>query len=207
MFANYLSYTGLLFWIKNSQNPIRKQQCNCFKGQPPPLKKWKPKTFVFEAHLASLSMGFPRQEYWSGLPSSSPGDHPDPGIQPFSPELQADSLLLSHQEAFKHSYWFANKAVLVRRRGTTSKSQEAGNFLVVQRLGLHTSMQGTRIWSLVGKLRYHLPRGLAKTKQNLRDKEMETSVLWLQRTKIPPTTGWVWKLNSSLEPPDESPAL
>ena len=45
-------------------------------------------------------MGFPRQEYWSGLPSPSPGDLPDPGIKPaslLSPTLQADSSLLSHQ--------------------------------------------------------------------------------------------------------------
>ena len=37
-------------------------------------------------------MGFSRQEYWSGLPFPSPGDHPDPGIEPSSPTLQADSL-------------------------------------------------------------------------------------------------------------------
>ena len=47
------------------------------------------------AHQAPLSMGFPRQEYWSGLPFSSLGDLPDPGIEPESPALQADSLLLS----------------------------------------------------------------------------------------------------------------
>ena len=40
----------------------------------------------------SVSMGFCSQEYWSGLPSLSPGDLPDPGIEPGSPELQADSL-------------------------------------------------------------------------------------------------------------------
>ena len=45
------------------------------------------------AHQAPLSMGFPRQEYWSGLPFSSPGDLPDPGIKPGSPALQANSLL------------------------------------------------------------------------------------------------------------------
>ena len=49
------------------------------------------------AHQAPLSMGFPRQEYWSGLPFPSPVDLPDPGIKPWSPALQADSLLLSHQ--------------------------------------------------------------------------------------------------------------
>ena len=37
-------------------------------------------------------MGFSRQEYWSGLPFSSPGDLPDPGIEPSSPTLQVDSL-------------------------------------------------------------------------------------------------------------------
>ena len=45
-----------------------------------------------EAHQASPSMGFSRQEYWSGLPFPSPGDLPDPGIEPRSPALQADAL-------------------------------------------------------------------------------------------------------------------
>ena len=40
-----------------------------------------------------LSMGFSRQEYWSGLPFPSPGDLPNLGIEPRSPALQADSLL------------------------------------------------------------------------------------------------------------------
>ena len=44
------------------------------------------------AHQAPLSMGFSRQEYWSRLPFPSPGDLPDPGIEPRSPVLQADSL-------------------------------------------------------------------------------------------------------------------
>ena len=39
-----------------------------------------------------LSTGFPRQEYWSGLPFPSPGDLPDPGIEPVCPALQADFL-------------------------------------------------------------------------------------------------------------------
>ena len=41
---------------------------------------------------APLSMGFSRQEYWSGLPFLSPGDLPNPGIEPGSPALQVDSL-------------------------------------------------------------------------------------------------------------------
>ena len=41
---------------------------------------------------APLSMGFPRQEYWSGLPFPPLGYLPNPGIKPVSPILQADSL-------------------------------------------------------------------------------------------------------------------
>ena len=53
---------------------------------------------------APLSMGFSREEYWCGLPCLPPGDLPHPGIEPVapaSPELQVDSLLLSH---WGHSY-------------------------------------------------------------------------------------------------------
>ena len=38
-------------------------------------------------------MEFSRREYWSGLPVLSPGDLPDPGMEPKSPALEADSLL------------------------------------------------------------------------------------------------------------------
>ena len=43
------------------------------------------------AHQAPLSMEFSRQEYWRGLLTPSPGDHPDPGTEPQSPALQVDS--------------------------------------------------------------------------------------------------------------------
>ena len=48
-----------------------------------------PWTVVYQA---SLSIGFSRQEYWSGLPFPSPEDLPYPGIEPRSPTLQADAL-------------------------------------------------------------------------------------------------------------------
>ena len=41
-------------------------------------------------HQVSLSMGFPRQEHWSGLPFPSPGDLPNLGVRPMSPALQTD---------------------------------------------------------------------------------------------------------------------
>ena len=46
-----------------------------------------------------LSMGSSRKKYWSELPWPPPGDLLDPGIEPGSPALQADSLLLTHQES------------------------------------------------------------------------------------------------------------
>ena len=45
------------------------------------------------AYQSPQSMEFSRQEYWSGLPFPSPGDLPDPGIEPWSPASQAHALL------------------------------------------------------------------------------------------------------------------
>ena len=45
------------------------------------------------AHQAPLSMGFSKQEYWNGLPCSTPGDLLNLGIKPVFPALQMDSLL------------------------------------------------------------------------------------------------------------------
>ena len=52
----------------------------------------------------SSSMGFPRQEYWSGLPRPSPGDLPNPGIKPGSPALQVILYHLSHQGSPIHPF-------------------------------------------------------------------------------------------------------
>ena len=60
-----------------------------------------------EARQTPLSMGFSRQEYWSGLPFSSPGDLHDQGIKPRSlaaPALQVDSLLLSQRGSHIHDH-------------------------------------------------------------------------------------------------------
>ena len=51
------------------------------------------------AHQAPPSMGFSRQEYWSGLLFPTPGDLLDPGIELVSPALEADSLPLGHQRS------------------------------------------------------------------------------------------------------------
>ena len=61
------------------------------------------------AHVAPLSVGFPRQEHWSGLPCPPPGDLPDPETEPTSPVSPAlDYLSLSHpgrlSKTFYHAY-------------------------------------------------------------------------------------------------------
>ena len=56
------------------------------------------------AHPAPPPMGFSRQEDWSGLPFPSPGDLPDPGIEPRSPTLQADALT---SEPPGKQYWYS----------------------------------------------------------------------------------------------------
>ena len=53
--------------------------------------------FIFFISWRLMSMGFLRQEYWSGLPFPSPGDLPDPEIKTMFLALQAASLPLSHQ--------------------------------------------------------------------------------------------------------------
>ena len=65
---------------------------------------WDPWTV---AHQAPLSKGFSKQEYWSGLPFPSPGDLPNPGIEPGSPVLQLDFFTIwATREAIKGLYLF-----------------------------------------------------------------------------------------------------
>ena len=70
------------------------------------------------AYQAPLSMGFSRQEYWTGLPFPSPGDVPDPGIKPESLHLlywQVNSLPLHHLRSFIHQYSTGLNCVSVGR--------------------------------------------------------------------------------------------
>ena len=71
------------------------------------------------ASQAPLSKGFSRQQYWSGLPYSPPGDLPDPGIEPMSPAssaLQADSLPLSHGlHIYTYRYMYVCIYIYIKR--------------------------------------------------------------------------------------------
>ena len=63
----------------------------------------------------AMSMGFSRQEYWSGLSFPSPGDLPDPGIEPRSPALQADALPPEPPGKHPQNFWtWENEEDLVR---------------------------------------------------------------------------------------------
>ena len=74
-----------------------------------------PVTPQIAACQAPPPMGFPRQEYWSGLPFPFPGDVPDPGIEPTSPTLQANPLPLSHKEVPPERAEYANTPDRTRR--------------------------------------------------------------------------------------------
>ena len=66
------------------------------------------------AYQAPPSMGFSRQEYWSGLPFPSPGDLPDPGIEPGSLTLQADALTSEPPGKPDNSLWLANDQMQIK---------------------------------------------------------------------------------------------
>ena len=77
------------------------------------------------AHQAPPSMGFSRQEYWSGLPFPSPGDLPDPGIEPRSPTLQADALTSAPPGKHGVTQLNASVSVCLRSPFRTPASQGA----------------------------------------------------------------------------------
>ena len=81
------------------------------------------------ARQASLSPGFSRQEFWSGLPCPSLGDLPDPGIEPRFPKLQADSLPLSHLGRQREEHVKGTEVSrCTARRGVGKQSVPAGTW-------------------------------------------------------------------------------
>ena len=65
------------------------------------------------AYQAPLSMGFSRQEYWSGLPFPSPGDLPNPGIEPGSPALQTDALPSEPPHTHTHTHTHTHSLIYI----------------------------------------------------------------------------------------------
>ena len=85
--------------------------CVCVLGIQLPLTLV---TLWIVAHQALLSMGFLRQEYWSGLPFPSLGDLPDPGIELGSPALQTDALPSEPLGKTKCCLFIFNLFILIR---------------------------------------------------------------------------------------------
>ena len=77
-----------------------------------------------------LSMGFPRQEYWSEWPFPSPGDLPDPGIQPASPALagKAGALPLSHLGSPNQLWKWKSKSLSPARLFATCRTLQLVEF-------------------------------------------------------------------------------
>ena len=90
---------------------------------------------------APLSMGFIKQEYWSGLPFPSPGHLPDPGMEPGSPTLQADSFYhLSRQGSPAAVQYSASSGPTLAKREwwavlpSYGKSSEEGSYEALRKL-------------------------------------------------------------------------
>ena len=84
------------------------------------------------AYQASPSMGFSRQEYWSGLPFPSLGDLPNPGIEPGSPTLEADTLTSEPPEKpYIHTYIYIKLFTheILGKSMTASVTQFVVNYL------------------------------------------------------------------------------
>ena len=106
-----------------------------------PVNAWTP------ARQAPLSMGFPRQRYWNGLPFPSLGDLPDPGIKPTSPAWQMDSLALSHQGRCREQLGLAHL-------------DPGEQLLPPKQVWLEFGYTGTQVWHLDMSLFFFLDMSL-----------------------------------------------
>ena len=104
------------------------------------------------AHQAPRFLGFSSHKYWSGLPFPSPGNLPDPGIEPGSPTLQADALPSEPPGKPRKDHvksQGSHKLTAGCRDGLQPGQGDIGESPVVQWLGILLPMQGTRVQSLV----------------------------------------------------------
>ena len=88
------------------------------------------------AHQAPVSMGFPRQEYWSGLPFPPPGDVPDTGIKRgslASPPWQSDSLPLYHLGSPQMSYLGSNNFKKKIRKASGKKKKKKTKLFLLKK--------------------------------------------------------------------------
>ena len=88
------------------------------------------------APQAPLSMGFSRQEYWSGLSFPSPGGLPNPGIKLRSPALQTSSLQLSYQGSLSER-WVWYKVEVYRSLSSGLSQTASDSFITFKKTNLH----------------------------------------------------------------------
>ena len=109
------------------------------------------------ARQAPLSMGFPRQEYWSGLPFPSPGNFPNSGIELGSPAVQAESLLTEPSGNQTVQGWDFMDALLNRKEAEAQRrkvmclsalSKSATEFKWKSRNRVHSPFQYLGTWGL-----------------------------------------------------------
>ena len=119
------------------------------------------------AHEAPLSMGFSRQEYWSGFPFPSSGDLPDPGVEPRSPVLQADTL--PTEPPGKPICMLKGSSFLILQRGELAQREKISTETVQLRPSWNPSILTGKIkalsevegiWRLI-----HLPHFLQMTEK------------------------------------------
>ena len=127
------------------------------------------------AYEAPLSTGFSRQEYWSGLPFPSPGDLPNPGIEPGSPALQTDALPSEppgKQESLKN-------LLKIQVHGTIPRNSDLMN--LGQRPGIWKVLHRKIIWTLI----YENSRWMAGSQATLANIALhQLSSTWLLNMNI-----------------------
>ena len=136
------------------------------------------------AHQAPLSMEFSRQEYWSGLPFPTPGDLPNPGIQPASPASPALATL-----AFYH--WATWEALWIHTLYSVRWSKELGprwahelQWLKVSRVGAKAVCPQASLHSSVGE-----PNGTDREKSHEDSWEI---IWWLSPCRV------LWKFHTQI---------
>ena len=133
-----------------------------------------------------LSTGYPRQEYWSGLPIPSPGDLSDPGTEPGSPALPADSLPIELPE---EAHYFTDNQCLFVRTPLTYCFQDC-KFTCICLHSFHFLLYYTRFKARPKMVSQGLFRHPSKECQVILNKSLGSSrILHIFKCKFP-TTFW-----------------
>ena len=123
------------------------------------------------AYQAPPSMGFSRQDYWSGLPFPSSGDLPDPGIEPGSPAFQADALT---SEPPGKPKWHCEPSEKVTWR--------KGEHVDICKSYIWLEIDAQNIWKLIAATNYLTKKWEMDINRHFSKEDIENSLVvqWLQ---------------------------